>query len=132
MSLDDRGPRVLVVDDDDLILRFAERVLQDGGYEVVVASSGPQALDIAKAQRPFAGFVLDVMMPTMRGDELARQLRHMDPDAKVLYFTGHSDVLFEEKVTLWANEAFVDKPFTVDGLREAVSLLLFGHTHGPR
>ena len=132
MSLDDRGPRVLVVDDDDLILRFAERVLQDGGYEVVVASSGPQALDIAKAQRPFAGFVLDVMMPTMRGDELARQLRHVDPDVRVLYFTGRSDALFDENATLWENEAFVDKPVTVNGLREAVSLLLFGHTHGPR
>jgi hypothetical protein len=45
---------------------------------------------------------------------------------------GYSDVLFKEKVTLWKHEAFVDKPVTVKGLLEAVSLILFGHTQGVR
>jgi hypothetical protein len=40
--------------------------------------------------------------------------------------------LFKEKVTLWEDEAFVDKPATITGLLEAVSLLLFGHTRGPQ
>ena len=45
---------------------------------------------------------------------------------------GYSDRLFKEKITLWEHEAFVDKkPVSVTGLLEAVSLLLFGHTHGP-
>jgi two-component system cell cycle sensor histidine kinase/response regulator CckA len=75
--------------------------------------------------------VVDVLMPHMSGDELARQLRQRDPDVKVLYFTGYSDQLFKEKITLWEHEAFVDKPLSGTGLMEAVSLLLFGHTHGP-
>jgi DNA-binding NarL/FixJ family response regulator len=69
-------------------------------------------------------------MPQMRGDELARHLRQMDPDVKVLYFTGDSDRLFKETMTLWEHEAFVDKPVSGTGLLEAVSLLFFGHTHG--
>ena len=53
-------------------------------------------------------------------------LRQIEPALKVLYLTGYSDRLFKEKTMLWAEEAFLDKPCTVKGLREAVSLLLFG------
>ena len=44
----------------------------------------------------------------------------------MLYLTGYSDRLFKEKSALWADEAFLEKPFTVKGLREAVSLLVSG------
>ena len=125
-----RPIRVLVVDDETSILTFAERVLTDAGYEVVAASDGPNALRLIEAQRPFDLFVVDILMPRMRGDELGRQLRRRDPDVKVLYFTGHSDELFEERNVLWQNEAFIEKPVTVTGLLEAASLLLFGHTKG--
>jgi CheY-like chemotaxis protein len=66
------------------------------------------------------------MMPGMTGDELARQLRQSQPAIKVLYLTGYSDRLFKEKTMLWADEAFLDKPCTVKGLSEAVSLLITG------
>jgi len=61
-----------------------------------------------------------------------RMLRHMDPDPKILYFTAYSDRLFEYRRALWANEAFVEKPVSMDGLLEAVSLILFGNTQGVR
>ena len=120
--------RILVVDDETSILAFAEHVLTGAGYEVVVAQDGPEALRLMDAQRPFDLFVVDVLMPQMRGDELARHLRHRDPDAKILYFTGFSDRLFAEHGVLWEHEAFIDKPVTMNGLLEAVSLLLFGRT----
>ena len=69
-------------------------------------------------------------MPQVRGDGLARHLRQMDPNAKVLSFTGDSDRIFKEEATLWKHEAFLDKPVNGTGLLEAVSLLLFGHTRG--
>jgi CheY-like chemotaxis protein len=124
--------RILVVDDEASILRFAERALSKAGYEVVVASDGLEALRLVETQpRPFDLFVIDILMPQMRGDELARQLRQRDPDVKVLYVTGYSDRLFENRKTLWEHEAFVEKPVAVKGLEEAVSLLLFGHINRP-
>jgi len=48
----------------------------------------------------------------------------------VLYLTGFSDHLFKEKATLWADEAFLDKPCSVKGLLEAVSLLVSGKIPG--
>ena len=132
MPTDSDRLHVLVVDDEASVCAFVERTLRGAGYDVMVASDGPEALRLVEAQRQrFALFVVDLVMPEMRGDELARQLRQRDLDVKVLYFTGYSDQLFEERQTLWANEAFVDKPVTVSGLLEAVSLLLFGHKDGP-
>jgi two-component system, cell cycle sensor histidine kinase and response regulator CckA len=126
-----RPPRILVVDDEAPIRTFAERVLRDGGYDPVGASDGSEALRIVEAQTaPFDLFVIDMMMPNMIGSELARQLRHANPDVKVLYFTGHCDQLFLEKTTLWEHEAFVEKPVTPNGLLEAVSLMLFGDMQG--
>ncbi|HEY2153167.1 MAG TPA: response regulator [Vicinamibacterales bacterium] len=120
------------MDDEERIRAFAGRVLREAGYDVVLAPDGPAALTTVAQQGPFDLFLVDVMMPVMRGDELARQLRHADPDVKVLYFTGYSDRLFKDKSTLWENEAFIEKPVTPKALLEAVSLLVFGHTQGPR
>jgi len=120
-----QGP-VLVVDDEEAVLRFVDRVLRDAGYKTAVAHSGPEAIEVAKKVGPLGALVTDVMMPGMTGDELARMLRQTEPALKVLYLTGYSDRLFKEKSTLWADEAFLDKPCTVKGLREAVSLLITG------
>ena len=122
--------RVLLVDDDLGVLGFAGRVLRMAGYDVREATDGTAALDLAARSGPFDLAVIDLMMPRISGDELARRLRQSDPALKVLYFTGYSDRLFAEKPRLWDDEAFLDKPVTVKGLQEAVSLLLFGHTHG--
>lgn len=131
MSHETRIPRVLVVDDEDSVRRVAALGLQRAGYDVAVASDGPEALRIVAEQPPFDVFVLDVIMPQMNGQELARQLRLGNPDVRVLYFTGYADRLFEERRTLWEHEAFVEKPISFEGLTEAVSLLLYNHTRGP-
>ena len=123
--------RVLVVDDEAGIRVFAARVLGDAGYATAVAADGPEALRMVDEQAPFDLFVVDINMPEMRGDELARQLRQRDHNVKVLFFTGFSDRLFEQRHVLWEGEAFLEKPVTRNGLLEAVALLLFGHTRGP-
>ena len=135
MRLKSAPPRpsgVLVVDDEELVRKFVERVLREAGYKTATASDGPEALEVAATLEDFDSLVTDVMMPQMTGDELARRLRVSVPAIKVLYLTGFSDRLFKEKVTLWADEAFLDKPCSVKGLLQAVSLLLFGHFELPQ
>lgn len=125
-------PRVLIVDDEESVRGFVERALATHGYDVVTASNAAEVLELVDAPPPFDLFIVDVMMPDIDGIELGRRLRVLDPNVKVLYFTGYSDALFRAKKTLWDNESFADKPLTVGALREAVSLLLFGHLRGPR
>jgi CheY-like chemotaxis protein len=75
--------------------------------------------------------VLDVMMPSMRGTELADTIRHRYPQAKILYFTAYSHALFTGARLLKENEAFVQKPVSKQELLEAVSLLVFNDLQGP-
>jgi two-component system cell cycle sensor histidine kinase/response regulator CckA len=115
------------VDDEAPIRTFASEVLRLAGYDVTTAAGGAEALQTLDAGQTFDSFVLDLMMPQMRGDLLAAAVRRRNPYAKVLYFTGYSDVLFMEKVALADGEAYVEKPVSPNGLMEAVSLLLFEH-----
>ena len=121
-----RPMSVLIVDDEGSVRQFVDRALREAGYTTTVVSDGPEAIKVAATLDPLDILVTDLMMPEMTGDELARRLRQSRQDLKVLYLTGYSDRLFKEKTTLWADEAFLEKPCSVKGLRQAVSLLLFG------
>jgi CheY-like chemotaxis protein len=119
---------ILAVDDEPGVLALVRRCLDDERITLIEASSGKDALaQIAKGPA-LDLLITDLRMPEMEGDELARQVRLLDPDLKVLYLTSHADRLFEAKPILWAEEAYLDKPFTREGLREAVALLLFERT----
>jgi len=118
------SPRVLIVDDEAAVRTFVERVLRSAGYAIAVAAGGPEALSIAATEGPFDLLLTDVMMPEMHGGELARQLRRQHANLEVLYLTGYGDRLFKEK-TMWEGEAFLDKPCTVNGLLDAVALVLY-------
>jgi CheY-like chemotaxis protein len=123
-------PRLLIVDDETSLRLFSARAAEDAGYQVATAADGPEALRIVETMGRFDLYMVDLMMPLMRGDELAKRLRANDPGARVLYFTGYSDTLFEGRETLLETEAFIEKPIRVNGLLEAISLQLFGHTRG--
>jgi CheY-like chemotaxis protein len=130
-----RAPRamsVLIVDDEESVRKFVERVLREAGYTTATASDGPEAIELASTLEPLDILVTDLMMPQMTGDELARRMLMTRPSLKVLYLTGFSDRLFKEKVTLWQDEAFLEKPCSVKGLVQAVSLLLFGRFEAPQ
>jgi len=114
-------PRVLVVDDDEGIRGFAARALERNAYVVVTASDGLEAIRIVESQPRFDLFVIDVMMPGMRGDELARRLHDRDPEIKILYFTGYADQFFALRPTLRKNESVLVKPVALTEFLEAVS-----------
>ncbi len=123
--------RVLVVDDDDAVRTFVKRILDEDGYVVDASATGPEALTRIVEGQVYDLVVADVCMPEMSGPQLVARMRQRGSQAKVLYVTGFADQLFEERdEQLWAEEAFLDKPCTVQGLREAVSLLIHGYIEG--
>ena len=116
---------ILVVDDEESIRRFVSRVLDVAGYETTLCADGADAIATARGRR-FDLLLTDVVMPEMTGAALAARLREDDPGLRVLYLTGFCDRLFDEKRALDHNEAFLEKPFSPLGLREAVSLAITG------
>ena len=116
---------VLVVDDDASVLRVAAKVLQRGGYDVVKANSGVEALKLAdEAEGKLDLLLTDVVMPGMNGRELSEALSARYPDVRVLFMSGYTedDVILQGVRVADVN--FISKPFTVEGLREKVRLLL--------
>ena len=118
--------RVLIVDDEEPMRLFVQRVLQDAGYDTALAADGDDAIALSANEKPFDLLVTDEMMPRMAGHQLARYMRERYLDIKVLYLTGYRDQVFSAKGSLWADEAFLDKPCTPEGIRQAASQLMFG------
>jgi len=116
---------VLVVDDEPAIRQIARRILEDGGYQVSEAEGGLEAIALLAEGHRLDLLLADLDMPGLGGDEMVRRIRATRPDLKVLYVTGHIDRLMDSR-PLWEGEAFLEKPFTSVGLREAISLLLHG------
>jgi two-component system KDP operon response regulator KdpE len=115
---DQPRPRVLVVDDEQQILRALRVILREAGFETLPASTGEEALDIAALQHPDAG-IIDLLLPDMDGVELCRRLREWtDIPLVVLSAVGDEDA----KVRALAAGAddYVTKPF---GPRELVARL---------
>jgi two-component system KDP operon response regulator KdpE len=117
--------RVLVVDDQDDIREMARLVLADAGYEVVTASSGRQALALARGSS-FDLVLLDINMPELDGWATLRLLRADEAlDAlPVAMFSVKSEV--RDKVAGLKDGAidFITKPFGVDELATRVSKIL--------
>jgi CheY-like chemotaxis protein len=122
----DRTPStVLVVDDEPLIRQISRRTLESHGYQVTEAASGLEAIELLSHGAPLDLLIADLDMPELTGDEMVRRIRAARPDLKVLYVTGHIDLLMDAR-PLWYGEAFLEKPFKPTALREAVALLLHG------
>lgn len=122
---------VLVVDDEAGVRALARRILEGGGYGVIEAENGADALAVMESSARVDFLMADLDMPVMRGEEMAKKIRALRPDLRVLYVTAHSEQLFKERPELLDGEAFLDKPFTVRGLLEAVSLLKVGYINKP-
>ena len=108
---------VLLVEDEKMVRRLAQRILEQQGYEVIAAESGAQALQLC-AQREGAIDLLltDVVMPGMNGRELCELLRKRLPGLRTLYMSGYTDDIIADNGALCEGTSLIKKPFTVEGL----------------
>jgi CheY-like chemotaxis protein len=121
-----KTPRTVLLVDDEVWVRYLQRrVLEADGYSILEAANGAEGLDRMAGEARVDLLIADLDMPVLGGDEMARRIRLARPDLRVLYVTGNIDQVMDVR-RLWEGEAFLEKPFTAVGLREAVSLLLNG------
>jgi CheY-like chemotaxis protein len=119
------GETVLLVEDEDAVRRLARLTLESHGFTVLDAHSPGDALLLAE-QHPgtIDLLVTDVIMPGMSGRELAERLLRSRPGLKVLYMSGYSDDILDERGALGPGMAFLPKPFSPAALaRKTVETL---------
>lgn len=116
------GEKVLVVDDDPRVLQFVAATLERAGYRVHAVGCAEEAIERYNSARsdPFRLVLSDVLMPEVNGVDLARRLRGIDPDVRVLFMSGHVGPDFpRQELEGWQFE-LLPKPFRVEGLLRAV------------
>ncbi len=118
---------VLLVEDEEGVLELARRLLHMFGYQVLSAPDGAKALQICREHtKPIHLLITDVVMPGMRGPELAREIMALRPGIKVLFMSGHAEDMILQKGALEPNTAFLNKPFNSCSLPRKVRELLSG------
>jgi two-component system, cell cycle sensor histidine kinase and response regulator CckA len=122
------GPEtVLLVDDEDVILKVGSQILQELGYTVMTASSGKEALEIYSANRDKIDIVvLDMIMPGMGGGETYDSIKALKLDVKVLLSSGYSIMGEASTILDRGCQGFIQKPFTVKSFSEKLREILNG------
>ncbi len=114
------GRRILIADDEPGVRDALRLLLRLDGYTVIEACNGREALALF-ALGGFALVITDYLMPGLRGDELAREIKRRAPGQPVLMITAHLDVVHLSKNPV---DAVLGKPFALNDLRRTVSELV--------
>ncbi len=112
--------KVMLVDDELLIRQVGKRMLEKGGYEVLLASNGKEALEIYNKNRDAIHLViLDLIMPEMGGKETFKKLREANPDIKAIFTSGYGPYNYHN-LEQFGDVVFIQKPFQTEVLLQAV------------
>lgn len=111
--------KLLVVDDDIVALKATSRILRASGYDVTPTTRADEALHFLSREK-FKGVVCDYHMPDRNGSSIVAAVQQQHPDTRVMLITGYHDDVPEYLRSGKHAVRILDKPFTLQGLLEAV------------
>jgi CheY-like chemotaxis protein len=111
---------ILLVEDETYVRNVALEILESAGYEVLVAGTGKEALDLFEQHGPVKLLLTDVVMPGMNGRELAKELTKLQPNLKTIYMSGYTDNPSIRQDFASPDIVFIQKPFTLESLTTKV------------
>ena len=118
-QIEGRPVRILIVDDEEIVLSFAHDALEDSGYEIELAGDGNTALE--KIRRGYFDFILtDIRMPECDGIELARLAREIIPSVGIIFMTGYANLNSAKDAIKEGAYDYIMKPFELNEIRQAV------------
>jgi CheY-like chemotaxis protein len=111
-----RRKTVLIAEDDEAVRDLASQFVESAGYRVVTAKDGAEALATAeRLDEPIHVLLTDVVMPNVRGPELAKRLKELCPRVKIVYMSGYLE--FDKVAGEFLEEGFfLQKPFSRETL----------------
>lgn len=114
--MEDRN-KVLVVDDQEGIRKMLEETCALLGFDVMTATSGDEALQLAQSNK-FKAALIDLKMPGLNGVETIQKLLALDPEIKVALMTGYGDVYMQGEALSYYACRLIRKPFELEEVRE--------------
>ena len=116
------GATILIVDDHSALRHAVVEILRITGYKVLEAESSTEALEMARQHSGKIDVLLtDIVMPGMRGQELARRVATVHPEVQVVYMSGYAEGFPEAQLP--ANSVYLQKPFRFATLLEQLRLI---------
>jgi DNA-binding NtrC family response regulator len=113
---------ILIVDDEKLILKSLEINLSREGFEVSTASTVNKALTIMQSKQ-FDIVLTDYLIDNATGLELIKQAKDLQPDTRIILFSGQKDYLDLEETAIPDVDIFISKPFDLKTLLENIAAL---------
>ena len=112
--------KLLIVDDDTNIQRLYKEELEEEGYDVTVAPTGMDALDIFQKE-DFDIVTLDILMPDIDGISLLRKMKELKPNIPIIMSTAYD---YRDDFAVWASEAYIVKSSDLDELKKTIKKLV--------
>lgn len=119
-ELEGQAIRVVVADDEEIVLSLVRDALEDEGYEVLSAANGADALEQVRQHSPQL-IITDIRMPRMDGIEMVRQAREINPHVVVIFMTGYADLNSAKNAISQGAIEYIMKPFELMEIRQAVT-----------
>ena len=112
---------ILLVEDAEALRLLVRELLESAGYTVLDAEAPDKALSLVQSTTgPIHLVLTDIVMPRMHGQELARRIATLKPEARFILMSGYSDQAMGDQGTLEPGALFLQKPFTMDALMRMI------------
>ena len=116
---------ILLIDDEEMIVKVGEELLQELGYEVLTACSGQEAIELYRNNADKIDLVImDMIMPGMGGGETFDRLKEINPDIKVLLSSGYSINGQASQILERGCDGFIQKPFNLIQLSDKIHSII--------
>ena len=116
---------ILIVEDEEDVRKLAGKILEKQGYRILESFNGDDALVACERRKsPIHLMLADIIMPGMSGSELAKLLKPLYPEIKILYMSGYTDNAVVRHGVLEKGVNYIQKPFTMEGLARKVREVL--------
>ncbi len=116
---------ILLVEDDLQVREFAFDALTSLGYKVIQASNGQTAMELIEAEAPAIDLLItDMVMPEMSGEELAKHIKKIYPNLKILFASGYTDSQIVNNGSPKKDINFIQKPYSIEKLAKEIRRIL--------